>query len=73
MVGIVLITARIHILHGELILSIITYVIAIIICISGLMKVENAIDLKRMSNIRCHYSCCHNMYSFGNFSFNDAQ
>lgn len=32
----------------KLILSIITYVIAIIIIISGLMKVENAFDLKRM-------------------------
>lgn len=34
------------------ILSIITYVIAIIIIISGLMKVENSLDLKRM---RCHW------------------
>lgn len=34
------------------ILSIITYVIAIIIIVSGLMKVENALDLKRM---RCHW------------------
>ena len=32
----------------KLILSIITYVIAIIIIISGLMKVENALDLKKM-------------------------
>lgn len=34
----------------KLILSFITYVIAIIIIISGLMKVENALDLKRMGN-----------------------
>lgn len=34
----------------KLILSIITYVIAIIIIISGLMKVENSLDLKRMGN-----------------------
>lgn len=32
----------------KLILSIITYVIAIIIIISGLMKVENSLDLKKM-------------------------
>lgn len=32
----------------KLILSMVTYIIAIIIIISGLMKVENAIDLKRM-------------------------
>lgn len=34
------------------ILSIITYVIAIIIIVSGLMKVENALDLKKMN---CHW------------------
>lgn len=34
----------------KLILSFITYVIAIIIIISGLMKVENALDLKKMGN-----------------------
>lgn len=34
----------------KLILSIITYVIAIIIIISGLMKVENSLDLKKMGN-----------------------
>lgn len=32
----------------KLILSMITYIIAIIIIISGLMKVENALDLKKM-------------------------
>lgn len=34
----------------KLILSFITYLIAIIIIISGLMKVENALDLKKMGN-----------------------
>lgn len=34
------------------ILSIVTYVIAIIIIVSGLMKIENALDLKRM---HCHW------------------
>lgn len=34
----------------RMILSIITYVIAIIIIISGLMKVENSLDLKKMGN-----------------------
>ena len=49
--GIVLIAAGILVLACmKLILSIITYVIAVIIIISGLMKVENAIDLKRMGN-----------------------
>ena len=36
----------------DLILSFITYVIAIIIIVSGLMKVENALDLKKM---RCNW------------------
>lgn len=34
----------------KMILSMITYVIAIIIVISGLMKVENALDLKKMGS-----------------------
>jgi uncharacterized membrane protein HdeD (DUF308 family) len=34
----------------NLILSIVTYVIAIIIIISGLMKVENSLDLKKMGH-----------------------
>jgi hypothetical protein len=47
--GLVLIAGGIVILLCmNMILSIITYVIAIIIIISGLMKVENSIDLKRM-------------------------
>lgn len=33
-------------------LSIVTYLIAIIVIVSGLMKVENALDLKKM---RCHW------------------
>ncbi len=36
----------------NLILSIITYVIALIIIVSGLMKIENALDLRRMG---CHW------------------
>lgn len=34
----------------NLILSIVTYVVAIIIIVSGLMKIENAIDLKKMGS-----------------------
>lgn len=34
----------------KMILSMITYIIAIIIIVSGLMKVENSLDLKRMGN-----------------------
>lgn len=53
-VGIALIAGGIVVLSCmNLILSIITYVIAIIIIISGLMKIENAIDLKRMG---CHWT-----------------
>lgn len=49
--GIALILGGIVVLFCiNLILSIITYVIAIIIVISGLMKVENALDLKRMGD-----------------------
>lgn len=49
--GIALILGGIVVLFCiNLILSIITYVIAIIIIISGLMKIENALDLKRMGN-----------------------
>ena len=63
-VGIVLIAAGILVLACmKLILSIITYVIAIIIIISGLMKGQPLGAITRI---------CHNMYSFGNFSFNDA-
>lgn len=36
----------------DIFLSIITYVVAIIIIVSGFMKVENAIDLKKMG---CHW------------------
>ena len=36
----------------NLILSIITYVIALIIIVSGLMKIENALDIRRMG---CHW------------------
>lgn len=47
--GVALIAGGIVVLSCmNLILSIITYVIAIIIIISGLMKVENSLDLKRM-------------------------
>ena len=52
--GVALIAGGIVVLSCmNLILSIITYVIAIIIIISGLMKIENAIDLKRMG---CHWT-----------------
>ena len=47
--GIALILGGIVVLFCmHLLLSIITYVIAIIIIVSGLMKVENALDLKKM-------------------------
>lgn len=39
-------------LYMKSILSIITYVIAIIIIVSGLMKIENALDLRKMD---CHW------------------
>ena len=49
--GIALILGGIVVLFCmKLILSFITYLIAIIIIISGLMKVENALDLKKMGN-----------------------
>lgn len=49
--GIALILGGIVVLcYMKLILSFITYVIAIIIIISGLMKVENALDLRKMGS-----------------------
>ncbi len=52
--GFVLIIGGIIVLVSmDAILSIVTYVIAIIIIISGLMKVENALDLKKM---KCHWT-----------------
>ena len=51
--GIALILLGIVVLaYMNLILSIITYVIALIIIVSGLMKIENALDLRRMG---CHW------------------
>ena len=53
MAGIALILLGIVVLACmNLILSIITYVIALIIIVSGLMKIENALDLRRMG---CHW------------------
>ena len=51
--GIALIVGGIVVLvFMKSILSIVTYVIAIIIIVSGLMKIENALDLKKMN---CHW------------------
>lgn len=51
--GIALIVGGIVVLvFMKSILSIVTYVIAIIIIVSGLMKIENALDLKKM---KCHW------------------
>lgn len=51
--GIISIIAGFAVLMGlDIVLSFITYVIAIIIIVSGLMKVENALDLKKM---RCKW------------------
>lgn len=51
--GIALIAGGIAVLiFMKSILSIVTYVIAIIIIVSGLMKIENALDLKKM---RCNW------------------
>lgn len=51
--GVVAIAGGFAVLMGlDIVLSFITYVIASIIIISGLMKIENALDLKKM---RCHW------------------
>lgn len=57
----------------NLILSIITYVIALIIIVSGLMKIENALDLRRMGMSLDTITCiCHYMYNTWHISFNNA-